>query len=80
MRGVEHVERLRSEAVFGLGISLPPRRLSPYVGIQRWLHQLSLDISSARAFAFDEDHRRLGAFDVAIAAMCGRPAPRARRH
>ena len=48
MRGVEHVERVRSEAVFGLGIGVPPRRLSPYTGIQRWLHQLWLDISSAR--------------------------------
>jgi hypothetical protein len=48
MRGVEHVERLRSEAVFGLGIGVPSRRLSPYTGIQRWLHQLWLDISSAR--------------------------------
>jgi hypothetical protein len=45
MRGVEHVERVRSEAVFGLGIGVPPRRLSPYAGIQRWLHQLWLDIS-----------------------------------
>src|SRR5215475_14103374 len=24
MRGVDHVERLRSEAVFGLGIAVPP--------------------------------------------------------
>src|SRR3954452_12678617 len=42
MRGVEHVERLRSEAVFGLGIAVAPRRMSPYAGIQRWLHQLWL--------------------------------------
>src|SRR5262245_35140960 len=48
MRGIEHVERLRSEAVFGLGIGVPPRRMSPYTGIQRWLHQLWLDVSSAR--------------------------------
>ncbi|MGX9787138.1 histidine kinase [Mycobacterium sp. MMS18-G62] len=48
IRGAEHVERLRSEAVFGLGIGVPPRRISPYAGIQRWLHQLWLDISSAR--------------------------------
>src|SRR5438309_8476902 len=44
MRGVEHVERVRSEAVFGLGISVPPRRISPYEGFQRWLRQLWLDI------------------------------------
>jgi signal transduction histidine kinase len=48
MRGVEWVERARSEAVFGLGIGVPPRRLSPYTGFQRWAHQLWLDISSAR--------------------------------
>src|SRR5262245_26942090 len=48
IRGVEYVERLRSEAVFGLGIAVPPRRMSPYTGFQRWLHQLWLDISSAR--------------------------------
>ena len=48
MRGVEHVERVRSEAVFGLGIGVPPRRVSPYTGFQRWLHQLWLDVSSAR--------------------------------
>ena len=29
MRGVEWVERLRSEAVFGLGIPVPPRPISP---------------------------------------------------
>ena len=37
MRGVERVERLRSEAVFGLGIGVPPRRMSPYTGFQGWL-------------------------------------------
>jgi signal transduction histidine kinase len=48
MRGVDHVERVRSEAVFGMGIGVPPRRLSHYSGFQRWAHQLWLDISSAR--------------------------------
>lgn len=48
MRGVEWLERTRSEAVFGLGIGIPPRRLSNYTGFQRWLHQLWLDVSSAR--------------------------------
>src|SRR5665648_758783 len=47
MRGVEWLERIRSEAVFGMGITVPPRTLSPYTGFQRWLHQLWLDISSA---------------------------------
>jgi signal transduction histidine kinase len=48
MRGVEWVERTRSEAVFGLGIGVPPRRLSPYTGFQRWAHQLWLDVSGTR--------------------------------
>lgn len=48
MRGVEWVERARSEAVFGLGIAIPPRRLSPHSGFQGWAHQLWLDISSTR--------------------------------
>lgn len=48
MRGVERVERTRSEAVFGLGIAIPPRQLSPHSGFQGWAHQLWLDISSTR--------------------------------
>ncbi|OCB55216.1 histidine kinase [Mycobacterium vulneris] len=48
MRGVEWVERARSEAVFGLGIGVPPRQLSPHSGFQGWAHQLWLDISSSR--------------------------------
>src|SRR5690349_7198650 len=44
MRGVDHVERVRSEAVFGMGIPVPPRRLSHYSGVQRWAHQLFLDV------------------------------------
>ena len=48
MRGVETVERLRSEAVFGMGIPVPIRPLSQHTGFQRWLHQLWLDVSSAR--------------------------------
>jgi signal transduction histidine kinase len=48
MRGVEWLERVRSEAVFSTGIAIPPRRLSHYQGFQRWAHQLWLDVSSAR--------------------------------
>ena len=64
MRGVEHVERLRSEAVFGLGIGVPPRRISPYTGIQRWLHQLWLDISSARFWKASAHHYLRMAYDM----------------
>src|SRR3954449_547700 len=64
MRGVEHVERVRSEAVFGLGIGVPPRRISPYSGIQRWLHQLWLDISSARLWKATAHHYLRMTYDM----------------
>src|SRR3954468_7366619 len=48
IRGVDRVERVRSEAVFGFGIPVPPRRVSPYDGFQRWAHQLWLDVGSSR--------------------------------
>ena len=48
MRGVEWLERRRSEAVFGMGIAVPARNESHYTGFQRWAHQLWLDISSPR--------------------------------
>lgn len=69
MRGVEHVERLRSEAVFGLGIGVPPRRISPYTGIQRWLHQLWLDISSARFWKASAHHYLRMAYDMLAAGV-----------
>ncbi len=64
MRGVEHFERVRSEAVFGLGIGVPPRRISPYSGIQRWLHQLWLDISSARLWKATAHHYLRMTYDM----------------
>jgi signal transduction histidine kinase len=64
MRGVEWVERLRSEAVFGLGIPVPPRRISPYTGIQRWLHQLWLDLSSARFWKATAQHYLRMVYDL----------------
>jgi len=69
MRGVEHVERLRSEAVFGLGIGVPPRRISPHTGIQRWLHQLWLDISSARFWKASAHHYLRMAYDMLAAGV-----------
>ncbi|MDT5179249.1 MAG: hypothetical protein QOJ95_3447 [Mycobacterium sp.] len=56
MRGVERVERVRSEAVFGFGIPVPPRKMSPYNGFQRWAHQLWLDVSSARFWKSTAHH------------------------
>jgi signal transduction histidine kinase len=69
MRGVEWVERLRSEAVFGLGIPVPPRRISPYTGIQRWLHQLWLDISSARFWKATAHHYLRMTYDMVVTAI-----------
>jgi signal transduction histidine kinase len=72
MRGVEWVERLRSEAVFGFGIPVPPRRISPYSGIQRWLHQLWLDISSARFWKSTSQHYlRMGYDMLAVGIAVG---------
>jgi signal transduction histidine kinase len=69
MRGVEHVERVRSEAVFGLGIGVPPRRLSQHQGIQRWLHQLWLDISGARFWKATAHHYLRMAYDMVAAGV-----------
>ncbi len=69
MRGVEHVERVRSEAVFGFGIGVPPRRLSQYTGIQRWLHQLWLDISGARFWKTTAHHYLRMTYDMVVAGV-----------
>ena len=69
MRGVEWVERLRSEAVFGLGIPVPPRRISPNTGFQRWLHQLWLDISSARFWKATAQHFLRMTYDLVVVTI-----------
>lgn len=46
-RGTDRIERSRSEAVFGFGITAPARKLSQYNGFQGWAHQLWLDVSSS---------------------------------
>ncbi|MFY9917061.1 MAG: sensor histidine kinase [Mycobacterium sp.] len=69
MRGVEWLERLRSEAVFGMGIGVPPRNISPYSGFQRWLHQLWLDISSARFWKGSAHHLLRGIYDAAVTGI-----------
>lgn len=69
MRGVEYVERVRSEAVFGFGIGVPPRRLSQYDGIQRWLHQLWLDVSSARFWKSTAHHYLRMSYDMLAAGV-----------
>ncbi|UUO03943.1 sensor histidine kinase [Mycolicibacterium novocastrense] len=69
MRGVERVERLRSEAVFGMHIPVPPRTLSPYNGMQRWLHQLWLDISGARFWKGCTHHFLRMVYDIAAGGL-----------
>src|SRR6476660_959995 len=69
MRGVDHVERVRSEAVFGMGIGIPPRRLSPHPGFQRWAHQLWLDISSARFWKSVAHHYLRMTYDVFVTGL-----------
>ncbi|MHC9294036.1 sensor histidine kinase [Mycobacterium sp. LTG2003] len=69
MRGVEWVERARSEAVFGLGIGVPPRRLSHYTGLQRWAHQQWLDISSARFWKGVAHHYLRMLYDMLAAGI-----------
>ncbi len=69
MRGVEWLERIRSEAVFGMGIPVPPRNISPYTGFQKWLHQLWLDISSARFWKGSAHHALRGIYDAAATGI-----------
>ncbi|MBB2993361.1 signal transduction histidine kinase [Mycolicibacterium iranicum] len=69
MRGVDRVERVRSEAIFGMGIGVPARRLSPYTGFQRWAHQLWLDVSSARFWKSAAHHYLRMIYDASVTAL-----------
>ena len=69
MRGIDHVERIRSEAVFGMGIGIPSRRLSPHTGFQRWAHQLWLDISSARFWKSVSHHYLRMVYDLLVTGL-----------
>jgi signal transduction histidine kinase len=69
MRGANWGERIRSEAVFGLEIPVPPRKLSHYTGIQRWLHQQWLDISSARFWKGFAHHYLRMLYDIAATGL-----------
>lgn len=64
MRGVDRVERVRSEAVFGFGIPVPPRKLTHYSGFQGWAHQQWLDVSSARFWKVVAHHYLRLAYDM----------------
>ncbi|MGH3676039.1 MAG: sensor histidine kinase [Mycobacterium sp.] len=69
MRGVEWLERIRSEAVFGMGIPVPQRAISRYTGFQKWLHQLWLDISSARFWKGAAHHYLRMIYDMAATGI-----------
>lgn len=69
MRGVDYVERVRSEAVFGMGIARPPRRLSHYSGFQRWAHQLWLDVSSGRFWKAAAHHYLRMIYDALVTGL-----------
>jgi signal transduction histidine kinase len=69
MRGVDWVERVRSEAVFGYDIGVPARRMSPHTGFQRWLHQLWLDVSTARFWKGCAHHYLRMIYDLAATAL-----------
>ncbi|TFV57540.1 sensor histidine kinase [Mycobacterium sp. PS03-16] len=69
VRGVDRVERVRSEAVFGLGIGRPFRRMSHYTGFQRWLHQGWLDVSSAPFWKALAHHYLRMLYDIAAAGL-----------
>lgn len=69
MRGVDYLERVRSEAVFGLGIGVPPRRMSRYTGFQGWAHQLWLDVSSGRFWKAIAHHYLRMLYDAFVTGL-----------
>jgi signal transduction histidine kinase len=69
MRGVERVERIRSEAVFGFGIPIPQRKISSYNGFQRWAHKLWLDVSSARFWKGAAHHYLRLTYDMFVTGV-----------
>ncbi|BBX04087.1 sensor histidine kinase [Mycolicibacterium moriokaense] len=69
MRGVEWLERVRSEAVFGMGLAVPPRKISPKTGFSRWLHQLWLDLNSTRFWKGCTHHFIRLAYDMAAVGL-----------
>ncbi len=69
MRGVGWLERVRSEAVFGMNIPTPPRKTSSYSGFQRWLHQLWLDLGSTRFWEGCGHHLLRMLYDLAAGGL-----------
>lgn len=69
MRGVEWLERVRSEAVFGMNLQVPPRKGSPYNGFRRWLHQMWLDLSGSRFWKGCAHHFLRMVYDLAAGGL-----------
>lgn len=69
VRGIDRVERVRSEAVFGMRIGRPAQRVTPYTGFQGWLHQLWLDVSSARFWKVLAHHYLRMLYDILATAL-----------
>jgi signal transduction histidine kinase len=69
MRGAEWLERVRSEAVFGMDIAIPPRARSHYTGFQRWVHQLCLDLGSTRFWKGCAHHFLRMVYDLAAGGL-----------
>ncbi len=69
MRGVEWLERVRSEAVFGMGLAVPPRKISDHTGFGRWLHQTWLDLNSTRFWKGCTHHFARLAYDMAAGGL-----------
>ncbi len=69
MRGVEWLERVRSEAVFGMGIPVPPRRISHHTGFSRWFHQLWLDLNGTRFWKGCTHHFVRAIYDMAAGGL-----------
>lgn len=69
VRGIDRVERVRSEAVFGMRIGSSVRRLSPYTGFRGWLHQLWLEVSSAAFWKTLAHHYLRLVYDILATAL-----------
>jgi len=69
MRGVEWVERARSEAVFALNISIPPRPRTHHSGFQGWAYQLWLDVSCTRFWKGVAHHYLRMIYDLLAAGI-----------
>ncbi|AEV70968.1 signal transduction histidine kinase [Mycolicibacterium rhodesiae NBB3] len=69
MRAVGWLERVRSEAVFGMGLAVPPRKMSHHTGFSRWIHQMWLDLNSTRFWKGATHHFVRLAYDMAAGGI-----------